>query len=154
MEIRTGNLLEKEVIEFLQEHLADMQSVSPPESKHALDLAGLQMSEISFWSMWYNAKLIGCGAIKQLHARHGEIKFMRIATSVRKCGFASQLLQYLIDTALCRGYRRLSLETGSMKFFEPARRLYEKFGFTYCKPFNGYQQDPNSVFMFLELPIK
>jgi putative acetyltransferase len=95
--------------------------------------------------------LVGCGAIKRLSLEHAELKSMRVASSLRRSGVASQLLRYIVDQSRKQGYQRLSLETGSMPFFQPARTLYAKHGFTPCSPFNGYTEDPNSVFMTLEL---
>lgn len=109
-----------------------MKSVSPPESKHALDLEGLRKPEITFWTVWNDARLIGCGAMKELDADHAEIKSMRTTASYRGKGIASMLLQHLLNEAKLRGYRRISLETGSMPFFEPARNLYAKYGFENC----------------------
>ncbi len=153
LRISVDDLSNPEIAVFLEEHIKDMKAVSPPESKHALDLEGLKEPEITFWSVWDRATLIGCGAIKKLDAEHAEIKSMRTAAPYRGNGIASKLLQHIINEAKQRGYRRLSLETGSMSYFEPARTLYKKFGFTYCAPFSTYQEDANSVFMTKELPI-
>jgi putative acetyltransferase len=124
-----------------------MRSVSPPESKHALDLEGLRNSGVSFWIVWDDKEVAGCGALKELGPDHGELKSMRTSTRHRRSGVASILMHHIIETSRSRGYKRLSLETGSMPFFEPARRLYQKFGFVICGPFAGYRLDPNSVFM-------
>ena len=51
------------------------------------------------------------------------------------------------------GMTRLSLETGSMLAFEPARQLYLRFGFTECAPFADYEEDPNSIHMTKALGI-
>jgi putative acetyltransferase len=123
----------------------------PPESRHALNLDGLRKPDITFWSVWQGHELAGCGALKQLDAEHGEVKSMRTAKAHLRQGVAGMLLERIISEAKRRGYRRLSLETGSMPYFEPARRLYRKFGFTICPPFAGYFEDPNSVFMTKEL---
>ena len=147
MDIRVDDLSGAEIAALLEEHLADMRAVSPPESKHALDLDGLRVPEITFWTVWDEDVLAGCGAIKLLDARHAEIKSMRTAHAYRHRGVGAALLRHIIDEARQRGVHRLSLETGSMPFFEPARRLYSKFGFSYCGPFAGYIEDPNSVFM-------
>jgi putative acetyltransferase len=147
MKIEIDDLTGPEIAAFLEEHLHDMRAISPPESKHALDLDGLRQPEITFWTVWDGSRLIGCGALKELDARHGEIKSMRTSAAYRRSGVASRLLQHIIDTAQARRYRRLSLETGSMPFFAPARRLYAKFGFVSCPPFADYVEDPNSVFM-------
>lgn len=132
---------------LLHEHLQHMRSMSPPESTHALDLDGLRRPEISFWSAWHDGALMGCGALKQLTPDHGEIKSMRTAQAFRRQGVARRLLDHIIDQARLRGLKRLSLETGSMASFEPARQLYRSRGFVPCAPFASYVEDPNSVFM-------
>ncbi len=121
--------------------------VSPPESVHALDLEGLRKPEVTFWSIWDGTELAGCGALKELDAEHAEIKSMRTAYAYQRKGIASRMLQHLIEEARGRGYRRLSLETSSMEYFEPARRLYALFEFVRCGPFAPYTEDPNSMFM-------
>lgn len=147
MRIRVDDLSGGEVAELLREHVRDMRAVSPPESKHALDLDGLRKPEITMWTLWDGAVLAACGAIKELDLYHAEIKSMRTASGYRRQGVASALLSHILDEARRRNYRRISLETGSMAFFEPARRLYAKFGFLYGAPFADYKEDPNSVFM-------
>lgn len=151
MEIKIDDLSGSEIAEFLKDHIKEMKSVSPPESKHALDLAGLRKPEITFWTVWDDSRLIGCGAMKELDASHAEIKSMRTATAYRGKGIASMLLQHILNEAKLRGYRRISLETGSMPFFQPARNLYEKYGFKNCAPFATYKEDPNSIFMAKDL---
>ena len=147
MKIRVDDVQGAEIVELLHEHLRSMERVSPPESRHALDLAGLRQPEITFWTIWEGTELAGCGALKALDELHGEIKSMRTAYAHQRKGVASKLLRHMIAEAETRGYRRLSLETGSMDYFEPARRLYASFGFTRCGPFDKYIEDPNSVFM-------
>jgi putative acetyltransferase len=147
MEIRVDDLRGSQIIHLLDEHLSSMSSISPPESCHALNLDELRQPEITFWSIWSGSELAGCGALKELDPEHAEIKSMRTAAAYRRKGVASQLLRHLIEEAKHRGYRRLSLETGSMVYFDPARRLYSGFGFVYCPPFATYVEDPNSVFM-------
>jgi putative acetyltransferase len=151
MEIRVDDLKGPEIIELLHEHLRCMAEVSPPESRHALNLDGLRQPDISFWSIWNGANLAGCGALKELSKEHGEIKSMRTAYAYQRQGVASKILRHIVAEARRRGYRRLSLETGAMAYFEPARRLYGSFGFSKCGPFAGYVEDPNSVFMTMEL---
>ena len=151
MEIKIDDLCGSEIAEFLEEHIREMKSVSPPESKHALDLKGLRKPEITFWTVWNARRLIGCGAIKELNADHAEIKSMRTAASYRGKGIASMLLEHILKEAKLRGYRLIYLETGSMPFFVPARNLYAKYGFKNCAPFSTYKEDPNSVFMYREL---
>jgi putative acetyltransferase len=145
--IRLDDLSGPEITGLLQEHLRCMAQVSPPESCHALNLDGLRKPGITFWSIWSGSDLAGCGALKELDEAHAEIKSMRTAYPYQRNGVASQMLQHLIAEAQRRRYRRLSLETGAMEYFEPARRLYTRFGFIRCEPFGSYIKDPNSVFM-------
>lgn len=151
MKIKVDDLSGPEVAALLEEHLEDMRAASPPESKHALDLEGLRRSEVTFWTVWDEGTLAGCGALLELDASHAEIKSMRTARGYRNRGVASLLLRHVMEEARRRGYRRLSLETGSMPFFDPARQLYLKFGFRLAEPFADYKEDPNSVFMTREL---
>ncbi|MGL6162571.1 GNAT family N-acetyltransferase [Microbulbifer sp.] len=151
MKIKVDDLSGPEVAELLSEHLRGMARHSPPESIHALDLEALRRPEITFWSAWDGAELMGCGALKALDTRHAEIKSMRTASAHLRKGVARRLLHHILGQARSRGYRRLSLETGSMAAFEPARRLYASFGFEYCEPFADYREDPNSVFMTRKL---
>jgi putative acetyltransferase len=146
-EIRIDDLQDAAIIALLNEHFLTMKRISPPESCHVLDLAGLRRPEITFWSIWDRAELAGCGALKELDRRHAEIKSMRTASGYQRKGVASRLLRHMIAEAEHRGYRRLSLETGAMAYFEPARKLYGAFGFQACAPFDQYVEDPNSVFM-------
>lgn len=147
MLIRVDDLAGPEIRALLEEHLADMRAISPPESVHALDLDGLRRPEITFWTAWSGNALLGCGALKELSPDHGEVKSMRTARAHRRGGVARAMLAHIVAAARRRGYQRLSLETGSMAEFAPARALYERFGFGYCGPFAGYVDDPNSVFM-------
>ena len=147
MIIRQDDLTGPEIRALLEEHLAHMRSVSPPCSVHALDLERLRRPEITFWTAWDEAALAGCGALKALDGRHGEIKSMRTASTHRRRGVARLMLLHIVAEARRRGYARLSLETGSMDAFVPARTLYARHGFTTCPPFADYVEDPNSVFM-------
>lgn len=151
MDIKIDDLTGSEVVALIGEHLQSMASLSPPESTHALNLDKLKKPEITFWSGWEQDELVGCGAIKELDSQHGEIKSMRTSSSHLRKGVAKRILEHIIEEAKQRGYQRVSLETGSMEAFEPARRLYASFGFQYCKPFSDYIEDPNSVFMTMEL---
>jgi putative acetyltransferase len=152
MEIKIDDLSGAEIAAFLEEHIQDMRAVSPPESKHALDLAGLRKPEITFWTCWHEGKIAGCCALKQLDPQHAEVKSMRSSRPLRRCGVGARLLEHLIAVAITRGYRRLSLETGAMEFFAPARNLYRKFGFEPCGPFSSYKDDPKSSFFTKVLP--
>ncbi|EKF9118022.1 GNAT family N-acetyltransferase [Vibrio cholerae] len=154
MEIKVDDLSGGEVIKLLEEHLAYMYATSPAESVHALDVAALKSPDITFFSGWVNGELQGCLAIKQLTSRHVELKSMRTSNSSRKSGVATKLLTHALNTAIDNGYRKVSLETGTQQFFQPARNLYEKFGFTYCEPFSDYELDPHSHFMTRELVEK
>lgn len=146
-EIRIDDLSGTEIRELLAEHLRCMAAVSPPESTHALNLDGLRKPEVTLWSVWLDQKLAGCGALKQLGARHGEIKSMRASGDFLRRGVGGFVLRHIITEAKGRGYDRLSLETGAMPYFAPAHALYRKFGFENCGPFAGYREDPNSIFM-------
>ena len=151
MKIILDDLKGPEIAALLTEHLEDMRATSPPESVHALDLDGLRQPNIRFWTLWDGRNLAGCGALKWLDTEHAEIKSMRTAATYKQQGVASQILQHLINDAKAAGLQRLSLETGSMAFFQPARNLYAKFGFELCGPFADYTLDPNSLFMTKKL---
>ncbi len=151
MNIIIDDLSSDAVIKLLEEHLADMYATSPPESAHALDVDSLQSPEITLFSCWIDNELQGCLAMKQLTPDHIELKSMRTSNTARRSGIASHLLTHVLSLASEKGYRRVSLETGSQAFFKPARNLYKKFGFRYCGPFAGYKEDPHSRFMTREL---
>ena len=147
MEIRLDDLAGAQIRALLAEHLEDMHALSPRESVHALDVTALSKPDITFWTVWSDAELLGCGALKELAPQHGEIKSMRTAHAHRRKGVGRALLEHIVAEARRRRYARLSLETGSMAAFEPARRLYTSYGFVYCPPFADYAADPNSVFL-------
>ena len=151
MEIRIDDLRGPEIAALLAEHLECMAKVSPRESRHALDLDGLRQPGITFWTVWVGPELAGCGALKELSPTHGEVKSMRTAKAHLRKGIANALLKHIIAEARKRGYGRLSLETGSMPYFERARNLYRKAGFTECAPFATYKPDPNSTFFTREI---
>ena len=147
MKIVVDDLSGPEIAAFLNEHVEEMRSITPLESKHALDLDGLRRPEITFWSVFDDGELVGCGALKRLDEHHAELKSMRTARARKRSGVASALMEHILGEATRMGFTRLSLETGSAEFFGPARGLYEKFGFGYCEPFADYRLDPHSVFM-------
>jgi putative acetyltransferase len=147
MKIVVDDLSGPEIAEFLHEHVRQMRSITPLESKHALDLDGLREPDVTFWSVLDGGSVVGCGAIKRLDASHAELKSMRTAPDRKRSGIASRLLEHILTEAKHMGYTRVSLETGSADFFLPARNLYEKFGFSYCAPFSDYRLDPHSVYM-------
>lgn len=151
VQIELDDLSRPEVHALLREHLDNMYELSPRESVHALDATRLRGPNITFWTVWDNEILLGCGALKEITPEHGEIKSMRTPRALRRRGAGRAILSHIIAEARRRGYRRLSLETGSHEAFAPAQKLYESFGFSYCGPFADYKPDPNSVFMELEL---
>jgi putative acetyltransferase len=147
VKIVVDDLSGPEIAEFLDQHVQQMRSITPLESKHALDLDSLRKPDITFWTVWEGDTLVGCGALKRLDADHAELKSMRTAPTRQRSGIASRLLEHIIAEATRMGFTRLSLETGSAEFFQPARNLYAKFGFGYCEPFGEYRLDPHSVYM-------
>ena len=151
-EIRRDDLNGPEIAALLRGHLEHAAAHSPRESIHALDLDRLRSPAITFWSMWSEEMLLGCGALRELAPDHGEIKSMHTATAHRGKGVAAQLLTHILAEAKGRTYRRVSLETGTMAGFAAARALYANFGFMPCAPFADYRDDPNSLCMTLELP--
>ena len=151
MHIELDDLSRPEVHALLQEHLSNMYELSPPENVHALDLTALRQPDVTFWTVWDGGVLLGCGALKELTPTHGEVKSMRTPQALRRRGAARAVLTHIVAEARSRGYRRLSLETGSMEAFKPAHALYERSGFRFCGPFADYTEDPNSTFMTLKL---
>lgn len=151
MEVIEDDLSGEEIAALLRGHLQSMRMESPPGSSHALDIDGLRDPDVVFWSAWEGGQLLGCGALKHLDTDHAEIKAMKTVPVHLRKGVPAKLLQHILLQANARGYRRLSLEAGAQAFFEPARRLYELCGFDYCEPFSDYCDDPNSVFMTLEI---
>ena len=132
---------------LIARHLAGMRANSPPESVHALEIDGLRAPGVTFWSAWLAHEIAGCGALKQLDAQRGELKSMRVADAFLGQGVGRALLNHLMGEARARGITSLWLETGSSPAFVPALRLYESAGFARCAPFDGYTDDPFSVFM-------
>ncbi|NUP53177.1 MAG: GNAT family N-acetyltransferase [Catenulispora sp.] len=149
--ITPADFTDEQLRRLIDEHLADMHATSPAESVHALDNTGLQAAGVSMWTIHRDGDLLGCGALKELNPSEGEIKAMRTTPAARGAGIGAHMLTFLLEQARDRGYKRLSLETGSQPFFAPARRLYERHGFVECPPFADYVLDPASVFMTLEL---
>jgi putative acetyltransferase len=149
--IERDDLSRAEVHALLREHLAEMHAVTPPGFVFALDLDALRAPDITFWTAWEGLLLLGCGALKELAADHGEIKSMRTPAAHRRRGAGRAILEHIIAEARRRGYRRLSLETGSSAPFHPAHRLYARAGFTSCGPFGEYASGPNNLFMTLAL---
>ena len=147
LDFRVDDLSGEPTRRLIARHLAGMRANSPPESVHALDVDALRGPDVTFWSVWVGEEIAGCGALKQLDATRGEIKSMRVADQFLGRGVGRAILERLIAEARTRGIHSLWLETGSTEAFIPALRLYESAGFTRCGPFEGYEDDPFSVFM-------
>ena len=142
-----GNFDHPEVNELLIKHFVELRAASPEGSAHVLDISGLQVSSIKFWSLWENDNLMGCGALKFLDKEHGEFKSIRVHNNFRKRGNGIKIIKHLIDEAKSLNIVRLSIETGAGKFFEPARILFEQCNFEPCKPFAQYKEDINSIYL-------
>lgn len=151
MQIRPDDLTHPAVHALLSEHLSNMHQLSPRESVHALDLAGLRDPSITFWTAWDGDQLLGCAALRQLDARHGEVKSMRTPAALRRRGAGKALLTHLIGEARARGYTMLRLETGAQDAFAPALALYTGAGFIACDAFGDYRPDRHSRFLQLAL---
>ncbi|MEQ8227901.1 MAG: GNAT family N-acetyltransferase [Rhodospirillales bacterium] len=151
MEFREDDLSGEDTIALVRAHLAHMAAVTPADSIYALDHSGLQAADVTFWSVWDGCTIIGCAALREIDPHHGEIKSMHTVAERRGTGIARRVLDFVIDEAQRRGYRRLSLETGHSAAFEAAQRLYAGAGFTPTGPFADYGPDPHSFFMTLEL---
>lgn len=149
--IARADLDAADFIELIAAHKRLMLEHSPPESSHALPIDGLKADTITVWDMREQGVLLGCGALKEIGPRHGEIKAMHTIAARRGEGLGARMLEYILGVARDRGYHRVSLETGSMTGFAPARRLYAAYGFSCCGPFAAYNDDPNSIFMTCRL---
>ena len=155
MIIKIDDLTGNRIKDLLEEHLAGMKANTPAESIHALDINALRAPDITFWSAWdENGELLGCAALKRHNAQLAELKSMRTSSKHLRKGVAKQLLQHVISFAKQQNYQRISLETGAINDFKPARTLYASFGFNDCEPFADYTNDPNSVFMSLALKME
>jgi putative acetyltransferase len=142
-----GNFENPEVHQLLTKHFIELRAASPEGSAHVLDIPGLKISSIKFWSLWDNDMLMGCGALKFLDNEHGEFKSIRIHDNFRKKGNGINVTNHLINEAKKLNIRKLSIETGAGDFFIPARKLFKKCGFETCKPFAHYKDDVNSVYL-------
>ena len=142
-----GNFDNNEVHELLIKHFIELRSVSPQGSAHVPDINGLKEPTIKFWSLWENDTLMGSGALKFLDKKHGEFKSIRVNDKFRNKGYGLKVINHLIEEAKKLNIKKLSLETGAGKFFNPARKLFIKCGFKVCDPFSHYEEDINSVYM-------
>lgn len=151
LRIVPGDLADDRVLALLREHMAGMRANSPADAVYALDVSGLVAPEVSFFTAWEGEALVGCGALKALTPHHGEIKSMRTAAAHLRKGVAARVLEHLLDLARSRGYRTVSLETGSGPAFEAALTLYRKRGFVEGEAFGEYAPSAFNQFFHLEL---
>ena len=142
-----GNFDNPEVNKLLTKHFIELRAASPEGSAHVLDIPGLKVSSIKFWSLWEDDKLMGCGALKFLDKEHGEFKSIRVHDVYRGKGNGIKVIKHLIEEAKKLNIRRISIETGAGKFFEPARKLFQKCDFKPCEPFAHYKKDINSLYL-------
>ena len=142
-----GNFDNPKVHQLLSKHFIELRAASPEGSAHVLDINGLKVSSIKFWSLWQGEHLIGCGALKFLEEGHGEFKSIRIHDNFRNKGYGLHVIDHLINEAKKLKIKRLSIETGAGDFFLPARKLFKKCGFEKCQPFAQYSEDVNSVYL-------
>ena len=142
-----GNFDNSEVNELLNKHFIELKAASPEGSAHVLDIPGLKDSSIKFWSLWENDKLIGCGALKFINNNHGEFKSIRVHDNFRKKGYGVKVIKHLINEAKKLNIKQISVETGAGEFFNPARKLFDQYGFKECEPFSHYKLDENSIYL-------
>ena len=142
-----GNFDHPEVNKLLTKHFIELRAASPEGSAHVLDIPGLKVSTIKFWSLWESEKIFGCGALKFLDNEHGEFKSIRIHDDFRNKGYGIKIIDHLIYEAKKLSIKRISLETGAGNFFDPARRLFKKCNFEPCQPFAHYKEDKNSLYL-------
>ena len=142
-----GDFDNPEVNKLLTRHFVELRAASPEGSAHVLDIPGLKVSSIKFWSLWQKENLFGCGALKFLDKEHGEFKSIRIHDNFRNQGNGIKIIKHLIDEAKKLKIKRISIETGSGKFFEPARKLFKSCNFAPCEPFAHYKKDINSIYL-------
>ena len=142
-----GNFDNPKVHELLSNHFVELRAASPKGSAHVLDIPGLKVTSIKFWSLWQDENLIGCGALKFLDVGHGEFKSIRIHDNYRNKGHGINVINHLINEAKKLNIKKLSIETGAGDFFLPARKLFKKCEFKECQPFAHYKEDVNSVYL-------
>ena len=142
-----GNFDDPEVHKLLTKHFVELRDASPEGSAHVLDIPGLKVPSIKFWSLWKNDQLMGCGALKFLDKAHGEFKSIRVHDNFRKKGNGIMLINHLIEEAKKLDIKRVSIETGAGSFFNPARKLFRNCNFEPCEPFAHYKKDINSIYL-------
>jgi putative acetyltransferase len=151
LDIERADFANPELTVFLREHLDELAPTAPPESRHALDVTALDQPKVRLWVAFDESNVVATGALAEIERGHEELKSMRTAPHRRGEGIARIMLEHLLDDARVRGVRRVSLETGSMDYFAPARALYAGAGFESCPPFGTYIADSNSTFMTYQL---
>jgi putative acetyltransferase len=149
--VSPGGLDDPQVVALLQHHYTSARAQTAPGSAHAMDLSRLKAPDIRFWSAWDDDRVVGVGALRALSDEHGEVKSMHTARAARRMGVGSIVLDCIVTAAREAGMTRLSLETGSWPFFEPAVAFYKRNGFVECPPFGDYKPDPNSLFFTRDL---
>ena len=142
-----GNFDHPQVNQLLKKHFIELRAASPEGSAHVLDIPGLMIPSIKFWSLWENNQLIGCGALKFLEKNHGEFKSIRIHDDFRGKGNGKKIINHLFNEAKKLNIQRISIETGAGSFFAPARKLFDNCGFKPCPPFAHYKEDINSLYL-------
>ena len=142
-----GNFDDPEVHKLLTKHFIELRAASPEGSAHVLDIPGLKVPSIKFWSLYNKDQLMGCGALKFLDKGLGEFKSIRIHDNFRKKGHGIIVINHLISEAKKLDIKRLSIETGAGDFFIPARKLIKSCGFELCEHFAHYKEDVNSVYL-------
>tara|TARA_B100000029_G_scaffold480426_1_gene528468 strand:- start:111 stop:578 length:468 start_codon:yes stop_codon:yes gene_type:complete len=142
-----GNFDHPKVNELLQNHFIELRAASPEGSAHVLDIPGLKIPSIKFWSLWEDNQLFGCGALKFLEKDHGEFKSIRVHDNFKNKGNGIKIINHLIDKAKKLEIKKISIETGAGEFFAPARKLFDKCGFKPCPPFAHYKEDINSLYL-------
>jgi putative acetyltransferase len=151
LDIALDNPRAADVRALLERHLEFANTHSPPEDVHALDVDALLHPSVMFYSCRVDGSVLAVGALKELGGGHAELKSMHTAVEARGQGVGRAMVEHLLAVARARGFDRLSLETGTMEAFAPARSLYASAGFTPCEPFGDYRPGRNSMFMTLVL---
>jgi putative acetyltransferase len=150
-EIARADPRDERVRELVERHLTFGRSFTPLEDAHALEVDELLDPAIVLFAARDGEAVLGVGALKEIGDGHGELKTMHTAEAARGRGIGRAMLDRLLAEARRRGYRQVSLETGTMDAFAPARALYEGAGFTVCEPFGSYRESPHSVYLTLAL---
>jgi putative acetyltransferase len=151
MIIKEGDFNNPLVMDLLNIHLSGMHENSPAESVYALDFSDLQKPNISFWTVWEQETLLGCGALKKISSTHCEIKSMRTHPDHLRKGVAAKTLEHILNFAKSHSFEKISLETGSGTSFDPAISLYQSYGFTNGDSFGEYQKSEFNQFFHLTI---